>query len=282
MKADKLEFQTHSSVLKTNSDRTSSNFLRSISQLKYKVGKFWPGVKFSTENNKIVSQIDSQLDSLSQRFSSYEGFLGVGDSTKVFVKVGYVHRVNDSVQDNRLQRVNQSDTYYLNSKLIASKNTDLSLFVNYRLFNLKTQDQSLQKSLNSRIFYNQSFLKNLMQWQTVYETNSGRLPQQDFTYVEVEPGRGSFVWFDYNDNGIQELEEFEVAQFQDQATYIRVLLPNQVFIRTHQNRLSQSLTFDPIQWANSSNKRQKFWAHFYNLTTYLIDRKDRNALILFW
>ena len=277
LKADKLEFQTHSSVLKTNSDRTSSNFLRSISQLKYQVGKFWPGVKFSTENNKIVSQIDSQLDSLSQRFSSYEGFLGVGDSTKVFVKVGYVHRVNDSVQDNRLQRVNQSDTYYLNSKLIASKNTDLSLFVNYRLFNLKTQDQSLQKSLNSRIFYNQSFLKNLMQWQTVYETNSGRLPQQDFTYVEVEPGRGSFVWFDYNDNGIQELEEFEVAQFQDQATYIRVLLPNQVFIRTHQNRLSQSLTFDPIQWANSSNKRQKFWAHFYNLTTYLIDRKDRNA-----
>ena len=277
LKADKLEFQTHSSVLKTNSDRTSSNFLRSISQLKYQVGKFWPGVKFSTENNKIVSQIDSQLDSLSQRFSSYEGFLGVGDSTKVFVKVGYVHRVNDSVQDNRLQRVNQSDTYYLNSKLIASKNTDLSLFVNYRLFNLKTQDQSLQKSLNSRIFYNQSFLKNLMQWQTVYETNSGRLPQQDFTYVEVEPGRGSFVWFDYNDNGIQELEEFEVAQFQDQATYIRVLLPNQVFIRTHQNRLSQSLTFDPIQWANSSNKRQKFWSHFYNLTTYLIDRKDRNA-----
>jgi hypothetical protein len=68
-----------------------------------------------------------------------------------------------------------------------------------------------------------------------------------------------------------------VAQFQDQATYIRVLLPNQVFIRTHQNRLSQSLTFDPIQWVNFSNKRQKFWSHFYNLTTYLIDRKDRNV-----
>ncbi|MEC8830377.1 MAG: hypothetical protein VXY88_04825, partial [Bacteroidota bacterium] len=63
---------------------------------------------------------------------------------------------------------------------------------------------------------------------------SGQLPQQDFTYVEVEPGQGSFVWFDYNANGVQELEEFEVAQFQDQATYIRVLLPNQVFIRIHQ------------------------------------------------
>ena len=86
----------------------------------------------------------------------------------------------------------------------------------------------------------------MVQWQTVYETNSGQLPQQDFTYVEVEPGQGSFVWFDYNGNGIQELEEFETAQFQDQASYIRVLLPNQNFIRTHQNRLSQSIIIDPI------------------------------------
>ena len=72
------------------------------------------------------------------------------------------------------------------------------------------------------------------------------------------------------------MEEFEVAQFQDQATYIRVLLPNQLYIRTHQNRLSQTLTFDPIQWSGSKNKTKSFWAHFYNQTTFLIDRKQRN------
>ena len=110
-----------------------------------------------------------------------------------------------------------------------------------------------------------------------YETNAGRLPQQDFTYVEVEPGQGTFVWFDYNDNGIQELEEFEVAQFQDQAIYIRVLLPNQVYIRTHQNKLSQSLIFNPTQWSNSSQSNKKFWSHFYNQTSFLIDRKDKNT-----
>jgi hypothetical protein len=92
----------------------------------------------------------------------------------------------------------------------------------------------------------------------------------------VEPGQGSFVWFDYNDNGIQELEEFEVAQFQDQAIYIRVLLPNQVYIRTHQNKLSQSLIFNPTQWSNSSQSNKKFWSHFYNQTSFLIDRKDKN------
>src|SRR5690606_3472258 len=97
--------------------------------------------------------------------------------------------------------------------------------------------------------------------------------QQDFTYVEVEPGQGTYTWLDYNNNGIQELEEFEIAQFQDQGKYIRVLLPNRIFIKTHQNRLSQTLTFNPSQWAVSEEKSKKFWSHFYNQTSYLIDRK---------
>jgi hypothetical protein len=192
------------------------------------------------------------------------------------MKVGYIKRHNDSVQNNTLNRVNSSDTYYSNTQMIRNESTNLSLYANYRVFKPEDENKSIQKILNSRLFYDQKLAKNLVQWQTVYETSSGQLPQQDFTYVEVEPGQGSFVWFDYNGNGIQELEEFEVAQFQDQATYIRVLLPNQVYIRTHQNRLSQSLIIDPIHWSGSSNKAKRFWSHFYNQTTFLIDRKQQN------
>ena len=121
--------------------------------------------------------------------------------------------------------------------------------------------------------YNQKFYKQIILWNTVFETNSGTLPQQNFTYVEVEPGQGTYTWIDYNENGIQELDEFEIAQFQDQGKYIRVLLPNRVFVKTHQNRLSQTLTINPQQWHVSENKSEKLWSHFYNQTSYLIDRK---------
>ena len=276
LKFDRFQLVSNSSILETDGVVSSSLFYRSHTHFKYSYQKGWSGVKFSTEHNEKKQLDSNRFDPISQKFQAYEVFTGIGDSTKVFAKLGYIHRVNDSLQNNRLAKVNQSDTYYLDSKFIHTKNTNLSLYANYREFKTNTTSKSSQKSINSRLQFSQKFANNLIHWNTLYETNAGRLPQQDFTYIEVESGQGSFVWFDYNENGIQELEEFEVAQFQDQATYIRVLLPNQVYIRTHQNKLSQSLTFNPIQWVNSTQTSKNFWSHFYNQTTFIIDRKDKN------
>jgi hypothetical protein len=39
--------------------------------------------------------------------------------------------------------------------------------------------------------------------------------------------------------------------------------------------LSQTLTINPQQWEVEESKSKQFWAHFYNQTSYLIDRKNR-------
>ena len=263
---------SHSSVLNAKSDLNSSTFLRSYNQIIYSLRNGWFGSKLSLEDNEQKNTLTKELTPLSQKFTGYEFFVGVGDSTKVFAEIGYKNRVNDSIRNNKLQKVNTSNTYYLNSKIIQNEGTNLSLYVNYRT--LKSEDETIEdeQSLNSRLQYSQRFFKQLIQWNTVFETNSGSLPQQDFTFVEVESGQGIYTWNDYNENGIQELEEFEIAQFQDQGDYIRVLLPNRVFIKTHQNRLSQTLTINPQQFFGDDGVK-KFWSHFYNQTSYLIDRK---------
>ncbi len=125
--------------------------------------------------------------------------------------------------------------------------------------------------------YNDRFFNQLIQVTTAYETTSGTIPQQEFTYLEVEPGQGIYTWNDYNANGIQELEEFEVAQFIDQAKYVRIFLPNQIFIKTHQNKFSQSVTLNPNQWQNEKGFK-KILSYFYNQTSFLADRKiERNG-----
>ena len=270
---DKFQISSNSSFLNANLNQNTSTFLRSYNRFSYSLKSSWVGAILAIEDNQQTDISTSQLTALSQKYKSYEAFFGVGDSTKVFAEIGYKNRVNDSLRNNILQKVNTSNTFYLDSKLVQNKNTNLALFANYRT--LKSEDNTVEneQSLNSRLQFNQKLFKQVVQWNTIFETNSGTLPQQDFTYVEVEAGQGTYAWIDYNENGIQELDEFEIAAFQDQGKYVRVLLPNQVYIKTHQNRLSQTLTINPSKWTVSKNKFEQFWSHFYTQTAYLIDRK---------
>ncbi|WP_299337506.1 hypothetical protein [uncultured Psychroserpens sp.] len=277
LQLNKFNIFSNSSVLNNTSSVSTSTFVRSFNRVTYNFKKQWVGAKIALEDSEQRERDTDLLTNLSQRFNSYEAFTGYGDSTGVFVEVGYKYRVNDSLRNNQVKRVNRSNTYYLKSMIIQNTKTNLGVYANYRT--LKSEDETVadENSLNSRLNYNQKLWNNLVLWNTVFETNSGTLPQQDFTYVEVEPGQGAYTWIDYNENGIQELNEFEVAQFADQGSYIRVLLPNQVFVKTHQNRFSQTLTINPKQWSTSENKFRKFLSHFYNQTSLLVDRKNRRV-----
>ena len=173
-----------------------------------------------------------------------------------------------------MKRVSTSNNIYLKSRILNNSTSQLAVFANYRILKKEDEIEEEENSLNSRIIYNQSFLKNGIRLNTALQTNNGVLPQQEFTYVKVAPGEGIYTWYDYNNNGIQDLEEFEVAQFQDEAEYIRILLPNQIFVKISQTKISQTLTLNPQQWS-TRNDFKKVISHFYNQTSFLIDKKIR-------
>jgi hypothetical protein len=268
-------FQNQGSYLKSDGPVTSSKFIRNESQIKYHFNKNWIGTSQRFEDNQEKNKSTKQLSSLSQRFSEYGFFAGRGDSTNVYVEMGFLKRNNDSIQSGLLQRVNSSQTYFLKSKLIQTSKSDLSVYSNYRVLDFADPSKKNEPSLNSRIVYNDRFFNQLIQGTTAYENNSGTLPQQEFTYLEVPAGQGVYTWNDYNDNGIQELQEFEVAPFIDQATFIRIYLPNRVYIKTHQTKFSQSIILNPNQWQNET-RFKKIASFFYNQTSFIIDRKTKN------
>ena len=263
---------SNSSVMKSDSELSNSSFARSQNRSSYKLGKNWIGGTVNLEDNSEKLKTTNTFSALSQRFIEYGGFIGRGDSTKVFVELGFLQRQNDSLQNNRIERVNHSNSYYLKSQLIKTEKSNLSVFLNYRT--LKYEDSNLkdEPSLNSRILYSDRYFGQLIQITTAYETSSGTIAQQEFTYLQVAPGQGVYMWNDYNSNGIQELQEFEIAPYPDLAIYVRVFLPNQVFVRTHQNKFSQSINLNFNQWQNEKGFK-KFASHFYNQTSLLIDRK---------
>ncbi|MFE3867293.1 hypothetical protein ACFX5E_04280 [Flavobacterium sp. LS2P90] len=271
--------QNQGSFMKSDALVSSSKFLRNQAQTRYHYNKNWIGSSLRLEDNQEKDKTTNQFSALSQRFTEYGFFAGRGDSTKVFVELGYLNRKNDSLQSRNigsvLQRVNSSHTYFLKSKLIQTNKSDLSIYINYRKLDFVDSTKKRESSLNSRMIYTDRFFNQLIQTTTVYETISGSIPQQEFTYLEVPAGQGVYTWNDYNANGIQELQEFEIAPFIDQAKYIRIFLPNRIYIKTHQNKFSQSVTLNPNQWQNELGLK-KLLSYFYNQTAFIIDRKTKS------
>ena len=207
----------------------------------------------------------------SHQFKEYEAYLGIGDTAKVFAKFGVNFRTNDSIKSNRFTEINNRKTIYLNSKLVDTKKTNLSVYANYRI----TQNNftSDKKSLNSKIVYHQKLLKDFVNLKIAYETSSGNVARQDYIYVKTEIGQGFYTWIDYNNDSVQDFDEFEIAQFQDQANYLRIPLPNLRFIATQRAKWQQSIGINFAKW-KGKNGFKKLLSHWSNQTFLATDNEQ--------
>ncbi len=274
MNRKRLALQFKSSLLSNTSTAEKDEFFRLYTKGTYSLGKSWIGGFIGAETNEIQNRTTNDLSLLSHQFQEYEGFYSIGDSTKVFAKVGLNYRTNDSIKNNQFTQINNRNTLYLDSRLIQNERTNVSLYANYRFTDHKFEEN--QQSLNSKLVYNQQFFNRFLNLGTVYETSSGNIAQQDFVYVKTEPGQGFYTWNDYNNDGIQQFEEFEIAEFQDQAEYLRVPLPNIRFLPTQKASLKQSVILNPKAWQTKKGWR-KFLSYFYN-QTFLTIHNERKRL----
>jgi len=269
---ERLFLNFNSSVLTNKSSLENGLFLRYYVNTKYQLNKSWFGFLTNVEKNERTAISTNIFNNLSHKLNEYEASFGFGDSTKVYTQIGLNFGTTDSIQNNKLERVNSWKTYYVKSRFIQTNSASLNTYVNYRtVANTNFKDE---ESLNSKLVYTQQLFNQFLTLNTVYQTLSGTLPQQDYTYLKTEPGQGFYTWNDYNENSIKELNEFEISQFSDEATYLRIILPTVNYIATHQNKLTQTIVLNPQQW-NAKNGFKKLLSHFYNSTFILIDRKQK-------
>jgi len=267
-----LSLNFNSSFLNNKTTLEEGTFSRYYISTKYNLKNKWFGVNLNAEKNERSEISTNTLLNLSHKYNEFEAFFGVGDSSKVFTQIGVNFRTTDSIHNNTFKQVNTSKTFYLKSSFINTKTANLNAYINYRT--VKNVNFKDEESLNSKVVYKQQLFNQFLAFNTVYQTLSGTLPQQDYTYIKTEPGQGFYTWIDYNENGIKELNEFEIAQFTDQAEYLRIILPTVNYIATHQNKFSQTLTINPQQW-NTKNGVKKLLSHFNNQTFILIDSKQK-------
>ena len=108
---------------------------------------------------------------------------------------------------------------------------------------LSTEDP--QNTYLGRLDYTLGALKNAVSITTGYELGSGQSPRIEFNYLAVNPGEGQFTWVDRNRDSILQVDEMEIAVFQDQASYVRVSVTTPDYVRTNNVTFNQTLRLEP-------------------------------------
>lgn len=237
----------------------------------------------SMEHNEKKYNATQLLDVTS--FSWKEVFIQkkIADSVRTKLLAKMYFRGNDSVLDNRLQKMNNILGIQAESQIIKTETTLLSTLIHYRKFFYENQtfanDQN-QDFVVGNILYNQQLFKNGMRLQLFYELGNGQEAQREFQYIKVTDGQGVYKWTDYNNDGIQQLDEFEVAEYADLAQYIRVYTNSVNYLASNKNKLQVALFVNPSVIISSENAFLKRWN--FNLSLLSQNSYLKGSKVLVW
>ncbi len=236
------------SLLSTKDNLNSSGFLRYKTSISKSVAFIRIGLTSEQETNKWTKNNNDSLLGNSFSYNQTGIFVQNMDSAKNRIFASYHQRQDYLPYNGELQYSSLAEEY--NAGIHFKKNTNniLKLTCNYRklgIIDTLVSTNEPENTITGRIEYNLRLLKNTISSNTFYEIGSGMEVKKEFTYLEVATGQGVYTWTDYNNNGVKELDEFETANFIDQANYIRIYTPTNDYIKTYNNQFSQMFFIRP-------------------------------------
>jgi hypothetical protein len=225
------------------------------------------GFKYALENNEVRNAYNDTLMANSFSFDTYSAYLKSDENRKNRFGVSFFTRTDKYPLYKELIRGDRSYNTNVEMQLLKNPHHQFMLSTTYRVLKVYNKAVSNEKDDNTilgRSEYVMNEFKGLVSGNILYELGTGQEQRRDFAYFEVPAGQGEYTWIDYNGDGIAQLNEFEIAIYRDQAKYIRIFTPTNVFVKANYTTFNYSLSLNPRALINKQNAKKfgKFLARF--------------------
>ncbi|MFN7117297.1 MAG: hypothetical protein ACK4TA_10895 [Saprospiraceae bacterium] len=263
--------------------RPRVSLIKTFQQLNnWKIGIQTESEQNSRFNTTSGGQGGDSLTSASFYYDVYRAFLESPVTEKFSFGASFRQRNDyaplgeDFIKSNIANEINVNGNWNI-------KRT-LQLAGNFTYRKLKLLNDLLVREQPSETFLgrtdvNFTLWKGALRANNTYELGSGQEPRLEFTFVRVRQGEGTHIWLDslYNNDGVIQPNEMEIAPFQDIADYVRVNTFVNQYIRTNYVNLNSSLQLTPKAiWFNQKGIKN-FLSKFSTQSTLTINRKTLDA-----
>ena len=265
----------------TDSGFNKGFFFRPMVDLKKqftKLDNIEVGGQYYLEQNEIKNKVSDSLSALTFKWDTYTVFLRSKEAANKW-GVNFFTRSDQLPLGKKLEQVDRSYNYNVYVDLMRNEHHQFKLNATIRelkVFNAQLTGQKPERNVLGRAEYFINEWKGMVSGNVLYEAGSGQEQRRDYSFIEVPAGQGEFTWNDYNADGVPQVNEFEVALYQDQAKYIRVFTPTLDFIRANYNQFNYSLNINPraIIEMNKAKGFAKFIARVSTQSSMQIFKKE--------
>ena len=273
-----------------SSQNTKGYYLRptvDVSKILRRFNNYTIGATYALEHNEINNKMADTLSPLSFAFTTLSAYVKSDASKDNKWALTYFTRADKLPIQKELIPVDRSHNINIATELLSNMRHQFRVNVTYRQLEITNKNFSLLKPENtilSRAEYVINEWKGFVTGSALYEIGAGQEQRRDFNYLEVPAGRGEFAWNDYNNDGIRQLNEFEIALFSDQAKYIRIYTPTNEFIKSNYTQFNYTVSLNPKALAGSfKNKNTGDFLGRFNLQSSLQTGKKQldNGSFLF-
>lgn len=219
--------------------------------------------QYSIERNvQFMANTDSVLAN-SFSFTTFQ--MGLKSNAKALNKwqLVYFTRADELPIAAKMQAADRSWNVQLQYELLKNLHRQWRVQANYRNLTVKIPNALAQQSdaaFVGRTEYTFKEWKGFVQGNVLYEVGRGQEQQRSLLFIQVPTGRGEYTWIDYNGDGIQQINEFEIAQFADQAKFVRFFTPTNRFVPT--NYVQFNYNFQIVPRLLISPNATSIWAKY--------------------
>ena len=205
-------------------------------------------MKYLAESNQRRNVVDDALLASSYSWDEYYVYVDSPQEMRSRFSFYGKRRIDRLPRNNELIKAATINEAGING---TYRGTNSGLLWNLSYRDFKVEEAELLNETNTstllgRVDYDLRAWNGFLTWTSSFNLGSGQEAKREFQFVKVERGEGNYIYLgDLNEDGEDQINEYEIAVFSDQADFIRVNVVNNEFIRTENQGINQSLRLSP-------------------------------------